>query len=90
MSTAKRAVIEHVVWRDHWAGWHTAPGEPKDIEPGMTLAVCGYVVKETRDELILASEMNCDPEDKRVKHVHGIMKKAIVSRRKITVSLKGS
>lgn len=78
---AQKEAIELIVWRDHWGGYEQ-PVERDEIRPGCVLACAGFVVKETRDEVMLAMEVRADdPTDRRVRTVRGILKKEIISRR---------
>ena len=86
---AKKLTRELILWRDAWSGYGT-PTEPADVEvgnPGYFLVSTGFLVKENRDEVIIALETNATAGDERVRHLSGILKKNIVSRRSSVVSV---
>ena len=83
---AKKLRRETIIWRDAWSGYDS-PTNPQDVVPGFFLASSGWWVREDRDEVVLALETNCASTDDRVRHLQGILKKNIVSRRSSVVSI---
>jgi len=79
---------EVIVWRDAWWGYETRPFEPDEIVGGHYLVDTGFLVKEDKDEVIICSSTSADPDNDRVKFVHGILKKNIVSRESSTVRIE--
>jgi hypothetical protein len=78
---SKRLRQETIVWRDSWAGYDSSPVEKNEIDgSGFYLTDVGWLAKETRDEVILATSSSAHADDERVKHLHGIPKRNIVSR----------
>ena len=75
----RKEKLEVIVWRDAWFGY-SLPEEREDITEGKYLLSCGFLVRETKDEVILATETSMGKGDMRVRHVGGILKKNIVSR----------
>jgi hypothetical protein len=79
MSRKRTARYEIITWRDAWSGYNE-PTELGDIRFGHYLVSTGWLVKENRAEVILAAQINLHPNDTRIRHAFGILKRNIVSR----------
>ena len=76
----KRLRQETIVWRDSWTGYSDKPYDVAEVETGYFLVDTGFLAKETRDEVVIATSVSAHGDDARMKFMHGIPKKAIVSR----------
>ena len=77
--SSKKLQQEIIIWRDAWSG-HDSPVEPNDVEFGQYLVSTGFLVKEDAKEIVIATQMVATPDDSRVRHLQGIVKKNIVAR----------
>ena len=75
----KKLQQETIVWRDAWSGYDS-PVEPNDVEFGQYLVSTGFLVKEDAREVVIATQAMAIPDDSRVRHLQGILKKNIISR----------
>lgn len=82
----KRKLLE-VIWEDHTAsngGW-TMPDNPSIMDPYLVRSV-GWVVKETKDRIVLANMIEIDerdPETERFGQYQVILKGTVKKRRVI-------
>ena len=87
MAGKKKLQYEVVVWRDAWNGYSNGPVEPEDVEGDYYLTDVGWLVRDSGDEVVIASSRSAHTEDARVKYVTGIPKKNIVSRDSHSVTI---
>lgn len=81
-----KVIVEVIVWSDAWNN----PGiyAPEDIIEDVVMTTVGYFIKENRRNVIVAGEVCMDEDDRRFRHIHGIPKKMILSRRRIPVTVR--
>lgn len=74
--------MEHITWHDHWSmgnGWVRT----EDVELGsLPIHSVGYVVKENKDGVLLAGQVNTSNTDT-VGGLMFIIKKCIIKRKKL-------